>query len=153
MFSVSRLIVAAMLLVTALVCVSCLTMAVPRTAKVDGMPPAAGPPGADTMDRRLIDTWELMYQVNDEGREERPRESTRTLIEFTDKGRVVFNRVDPKNSRRLKSRSGDYSLAKNEIRITDDVGNSVRWPYHITKEILVIVMPEEKKKFFWRRFR
>ena len=104
------------------------------------------------LDKSLADTWELLYQVNDKGDKEQPKESTRTLIEFTDKGQVIFNRTD-KESPDTKSRSGKYSLDKTEISITDDLGNTVKWPYQITGDTLVLFMPEVNKKFFWRRFR
>jgi hypothetical protein len=128
-------------------------MTAPKTAQVEAPPPKSEAPATEATDNRLVDTWELLYQVDDKGSEEVPKESTRTLIEFTRRGQVIFNRVDPKKAGSLKSRSGTYSLADNEIRITDDVGNSVRWPYKITGDRLVIMMPKAKKKFFLRRFR
>jgi hypothetical protein len=103
-------------------------------------------------DKGLVDTWELLYQVNENGDEERPKDATRTLIEFTKNGRVIFNRIDNENSDRVKSRTGKYSLDKAEISITDDDGNTVKWPYQILGDTLVLVMPEAKKKFHWRRF-
>ncbi len=63
------------------------------------------------------------------GDEERPREGTRTLIEFTDKGQVIFNRMDKDNSDKMKSQTGKYALDNNGITITDDAGNTVKWPY------------------------
>jgi hypothetical protein len=53
----------------------------------------------------------------------------------------------------LMSRTGKYALDKEEISITDDVGNTVKWPYQVNADTLVIVMPEVKKKFYWRRFK
>ena len=76
---------------------------------------------------------------------------SRTLIEFTDNGRVVFNRMDKETTDSSKSRSGQFSLVKDEISITDDAGNTVQWPYQITGDTLVLVMPEVKKKFYWQR--
>ena len=61
--------------------------------------------------------------------------------------------MDKENSDKMKSRTGKYALDKNEISITDDMGNTVKWPYQVTADTLVIVMPEVKKKFYWRRFR
>ena len=126
-------------------------------------PPEATKPGRDLTesgrtdleptDNRLVDTWELMYQVNDKGDEKRPTEASRTLIEFTKAGKVIFNRVDSEDTKRTKSRTGKYYLSNDEIRITDDMGNSVRWPYKITGDTLVIMMPEAKKRFLWRRFK
>jgi hypothetical protein len=115
--------------------------------------PPSGEPSQAASDKNLLDTWELLYQVNEKGDEERPRDATRTLIEFTDKGQVIFNRMDKENSDKMKSRTGKYALDKSEINITDDVGNTVKWPYQITGDTLMIVMPEVKKKFYWRRFR
>lgn len=104
-------------------------------------------------DKALVDTWELQYQVNDKGDQEKPREATKTLIEFTNGGQVVFNRMDKENSDATKSRTGKYSLEKSEISITDDMGNTVKWPYQIAGDQLVIFMPEVNKKFYWRRNR
>jgi hypothetical protein len=100
-----------------------------------------------------VDTWELLYLVDDKGEETRPREHTRTLIEFTDKGQVIFNRLARDNADETKSRTGKYTIERDQILITDDVGNSSKWPYQLAGDTLVIAMPESNKKFFWRRFR
>jgi hypothetical protein len=105
------------------------------------------------VDKKLVDTWELLYQTNDKGDQERPPEDVRTLMEFTDKGQVIFNRIDKEHSDKLVSRTGKFALDKEEINITDDRGNTVKWPYQVNADTLVIVMPEVKKKFYWRRFR
>jgi hypothetical protein len=136
----------------ALLCASCITTTLPKSARVEPSP-SSGEPSQASSDKNLLDTWELLYQVNEKGDEERPRDATRTLIEFTDKGQVIFNRMDKENSDKMKSRTGKYALDKSEINITDDVGNTVKWPYQITGDTLMIVMPEVKKKFYWRRFR
>jgi len=136
---------------------SCLTTSLPKSARVE--PNTSSPTASASTtpqglpDKKLVDTWELQYQVNDKGDEERPREATRTLIEFTDRGQVVFNRMDKENSDKMKSRSGRYAVEKEEISITDDAGNTVRWPYQVVGDTLVLVMPEVKKKFYWRRYR
>lgn len=136
---------------------SCLTTSLPKSARVE--PNTTSPTASASTtpqgspDKKLVDTWELLYQVNDKGDEERPREATRTLIEFTDRGQVVFNRMDKENSDKMKSRSGKYAVEKEEISITDDAGNTVRWPYQVVGDTLVLVMPEVKKKFYWRRYR
>jgi len=133
-------------------------MGAPKTAKVEPNTQApevsqrSAPSGAPS-DKKLVDTWELQYEVNDKGDERRPREATRTLIEFTDGGQVIFNRVDKEESDRMKSRSGKYAVEKDEISITDDAGNNVKWPYQVVGDTLVLVMPEVKKKFYWRRYR
>jgi hypothetical protein len=133
-------------------CASCLTMTMPKSARVD---PGAPPSGTTepTVDKNLVDTWELLYQVNDKGDQEPPKEGTRTLIEFTNKGKVIFNRIDKEHSDKMMSRPGKYALEKEEISITDDSGNTVKWPYQVSTDTLVISMPEVKKKFYWRRFR
>jgi ankyrin repeat protein len=116
--------------------------------------PAAGPGSAErTVDNNLIGTWELLYLVDKEGNQERPRQDTRTLCEFTDKGQVIFVRIDEDKSDERKNRTGKYALDGNKISITDDVGNTVHWPYQISGDTLVIDMPESKKKFYWGRFR
>ena len=116
---------------------------------------SAAPSGSPdrTIDTNLLDTWELLYQVNERGDEERPMEGKRTLMEFTDKGQLIFNRVDKDNPDKMKTRTGKYALDKNVINITDDVGNTVHWPYQISGDTLVIDMPEKKIKLYWRRFR
>lgn len=133
-------------------CTSCLTMTMPKSPRVEPGTPSSGTAEA-AVDKNLVDTWELLYQVNDKGEEERPREATRTLIEFTNRGQVIFNRIDKEHSDAMKSRTGKYALEKEEISITDDVGNTVKWPYQVSSDTLIITMPEVKKKFHWRRFR
>ncbi len=132
-------------------CVSCVGTSVSKIARVD--PGVTGSAASETGDKGIVDTWELLYQVNENGDEERPREGTRTLLEFTKGGQVIFNRVDNENSARVKTQTGKYSVDKAEINIADEEGNSVRWPYQITGDNLVLSMPEKKKKFHWRRFR
>ena len=131
-------------------------MSLPKSAKVEPPPAAASTEPLTTgvgLDRGLVDTWELLYQVDNRGDQQRPREATRTLIEFTDKGQIIFNRLDKDTSSQLKSRTGTYSLDGEQINIVDDVGNSAKWPYQLTEDTLTIVMPELEKKFYWRRFR
>jgi hypothetical protein len=130
-------------------CASCVGTGLSKSAKLEPGVSSSEGPG----DKGLVDTWELLFQVNEKGDEERPKEATRTLIEFTKNGQVIFNRIDNENSDRVKSRKGKYSLDKTEISITDDDGNTVKWPYQIIGDTLVLVMPEAKKKFHWRRFR
>jgi len=138
-----------------LLCISCLTASLPKSAKVEPTPPPseAGSGQSTVEDKSLVDTWELLYQLNEKGEEERPRESTRTLIEFTEQGKVIFNRVEREHADSVKKRSGKFTLNGNEISITDDVGNTVKWPYQVTGDTLVLTMPEIKKKFYWRRYR
>ncbi len=145
----SRRVMAVVACLAALSCASCLTMTMPRTARVE---PGATATGGSS-DKRIVDTWELLYQTDDKGDKQLPTEGTRTLIEFTDKGRVIFNRIDKDNSDRVKNRTGKYSQENNEIVITDDSGNNVRWTYNVKDDTLVITAPELKKTFHWRRFR
>lgn len=116
------------------------------------------------MDKKLVDTWELLHMVDDKGQEKRPLDNTRTLIEFTEKGSMIVNRVDgdkPENGKAaeggapgvLKSSTGKYLVEKDEISITDDRGHSVRWPYKITGDTLVLSMPDKQWKLFLRRLR
>ncbi|HMK36228.1 MAG TPA: hypothetical protein VK463_14235 [Desulfomonilaceae bacterium] len=135
----------------AFLCTSCLTMTMPKGGGVEPMAKSGTAEAA--VDQKLVDTWELLYQVNDKGEQEHPREATRTLIEFNTKGQVIFNRVDQTQSDAMKSRTGKFALDKDLIRITDDVGNTVKWPYQVNGDTLMIAMPEVNKKFFWRRFR
>ncbi len=146
-----RRVIGVVICLTSLLCASCLSVTAPKSPQVEPNPNPGGQALAN-LDKSLADTWELLYLVNDKGEKEPPKESTRTLIEFTDKGQVIFNRTD-KESPDTKSRSGKYSLDKTEISITDDLGNTVKWPYQITGDTLVLFMPEVNKKFFWRRFR
>ena len=148
----SKRTIGAAVCLVALLCASCITTTLPKSARVEPSP-SSGEPSQASSDKNLLDTWELLYQVNEKGDEERPRDATRTLIEFTDKGQVIFNRMDKENSDKMKSRTGKYALDKSDINITDDVGNTVKWPYQINGDTLMIVMPEVKKKFYWRRFR
>jgi hypothetical protein len=136
-----------------LLCASCITMSLPKSARLEPGSSAtqASPSSGTTRDKGIVDKWELLYQVNDKGGEERPRESTRTLIEFTENGKVVFDRIDKESTDARKSRSGQYAMANDEISITDDAGNTVQWPYQVNGDTLVLVMPEVKKKFYWRR--
>lgn len=146
-----RRVIGVLICLAPLLCASCLSVTAPKSPQVEPAPSSGGKSLAN-LDKSLADTWELLYQVNDKGDKEQPKESTRTLIEFTDKGQVIFNRTD-KESPDTKSRSGKYTLDKTEISITDDLGNTVKWPYQITGDTLVLFMPEVNKKFFWRRFR
>jgi len=137
-------------------CSSCLTTTLPKSVAVEGAT-TSGPKTADNAkdakEKSLLDKWELQYQVNDKGVQEKPRESTRTLIEFFEDGKVFFDRSDKDKADARKSRKGRFTVANNEISITDDAGNTVKWPYQVSGDTLVLVMPEVQKKFYWRRIR
>ncbi len=152
MLSCCRVLSTLLAITTILACVSCVGTSVSKSARVD--PGVSGSMASQIAgDKGIVDTWELLYQVNENGDEERPREGTRTLLEFTKGGQVIFNRVDNENSDRVKTQTGKYSVDKSEINIADTEGNSVRWPYDISGDTMVLSMPEKKKKFHWRRFR
>jgi hypothetical protein len=102
-------------------------------------------------DKSVVGKWELLYQINDKGERQNPKDQTKTQIEFTNNGQVMFNRFDNENSDSVKSRTGKYSVGKNQISITDDAGNTVKWPFQISGDSLIISMPEVNKKFHWRR--
>ncbi|MGC8605754.1 MAG: lipocalin family protein [Desulfomonilaceae bacterium] len=110
-------------------------------------------PSTDNSDKSVVGKWELLYQINDKGERQNPKDQTKTQIEFTDNGQVVFNRFDNENSDSVKSRTGKYSIEKGQISITDDAGNTVKWPFQVTQDSLIISMPEVNKKFHWRRIR
>lgn len=144
------------ILICALMCAfslaSCLTASLPKSARMESQATSQNT-AASNLDKGLTDKWELMYQVNDKGEEQKPRESTRTVLEFTGNGEVIFNRMDKDNTEMTKNRSGKYTLDKDQIVITDDAGNTVKWPYSITADNLMISMPEVSKKFHWKRYR
>ncbi|MBI5568468.1 MAG: lipocalin family protein [Desulfomonile tiedjei] len=134
-----------------LLCASCLSMTASKSPRVEAGPRSAS--ASSPADSRLVDTWELLSKVGPNGVEELPTEGTRTLIEFTDKGHVIFNRIDKDSSGLTRSRKGSYTVDKDEITITDDVGNTAKWTYNIADDKLVIDAPEAKEKFQLRRFR
>jgi hypothetical protein len=141
---------------TLFLCASCITTTAPNKAQVKDQqrPVASRQSTRQSVDNKIVDTWELLYQINDKGDQQLPRDNVRTLIEFTDRGQVIMNRIDKgASSPQVTSKSGNYVLRENELNITDNVGRSVRWPYRITGDSLVISMPEEKKKFYLRRYR
>jgi hypothetical protein len=118
-----------------LLCSSCLGLTATKEQ-------AAGP---------ITDTWELMYQIDEQGAQEKPPQSIRTLIEFTKNGQAVFKRIDKETSNVVKTQSGTYKVDGDRVIITDSEGPTVNWPYRITDDILVLTMPELRKKFYWRR--
>ncbi len=136
----------------ALTCASCLTASLPKNARMDSNASSENSPAAP-VDRGLTDKWELMFQINDKGEEQKPRESTRTVLEFTGNGEVIFNRMDKDSADMAKSRSGKYTVDRDQIVITDDAGNTVKWPYQVNGDNLMISMPEVSKKFHWRRYK
>ncbi len=143
----SRIVAGVLLCCTMLVCSSCFSTVAPKTAREEA--PPRRPMGP--IDKNLVSTWELIHRVNDKGEQELPNEHKRTRLEFTDKGDVIFNTTETQADGPVKSKTGTYSLNKNEITITDEVGNTVNWPYTVADDILVITMPDLNKKFYWRR--
>jgi len=129
-----------------------------RSAPIVGSaPPATSKDTSATsegiIDLNLLHTWGLLYKIDENGHEERPIEGTRTLIEFTDKGQLIFSKVDNGSSHQMKNRAGKYALNGNEISITDESGNTMQWVYQVSGDTLVIDMPDAKNKFYWGRFR
>jgi hypothetical protein len=149
----SRIIGFSVLLCITAFCASCLTASLPKSARLDDAQSSpdmsASLQGAG--DKSVVGKWELLYQLNDKGERQNPRDQTKTQIEFTDNGQVVFNRFDNEHSDNVKSRTGKFTLDKNLISITDDAGNTVKWPFQIASDSLIISMPEVNKKFHWRR--
>ena len=145
-----------LLLCVAAFCASCLTASLPKSARLDGdMQTNSGQSssGLIASEKSLLGKWELLYQVNDKGDRQNPRDQTKTQIEFTDNGQVVFSRCDNESSDTAKNRSGKYSIEKDQISITDDAGNTVKWPFQIASDALIVSMPEVNKKFHWKRIR
>ena len=64
----------AVVCLVALMCASCITTTLPKTASVEPGP-SSREPSQTSADKNLLDTWELLYQVNEKGDEERPREA------------------------------------------------------------------------------
>jgi hypothetical protein len=149
----SRIIGFSVLMCIAAFCSSCLTASLPKSARLEdaqsnpNMSASLQGPG----DKSVVGKWELLYQLNDKGERQNPRDQTKTQIEFTDNGQVVFNRIDNENADNVKSRTGKFTVDKNQISITDDAGNTVKWPFQIASDSLIISMPEVNKKFHWRR--
>ena len=54
-------------------------------------------------DKSVVGKWELLYQINDKGERRNPKDQTKTQIEFTNNGQVMFNRFDNENSDSVKS--------------------------------------------------
>ncbi|MFH0822932.1 MAG: hypothetical protein V2B18_09290 [Pseudomonadota bacterium] len=145
-----------LLLIIPLLCASCITAGVPKKADpapAGGSGEASTAASASLSGSRIVDTWELMFRVNEKGEEERPRGTSRTLVEFTDKGRVIFNRSDREESAGIKSKTGKYDLGEKEIKVTDEEGHTDQWPYRLSGDTLVIYMPQSKKEFHLRRFK
>lgn len=145
----------AIIFFAAVICVSCLTASLPKSARLESdLPPSSDhvTSGLKTSDRNILGKWELLYQINDKGDRQNPKDQTKTQIEFTDDGKINFTRLDNENTDSVKSRQGKYSVEKDQINITDDAGNTVKWPFEVASDSLVITMPEQNKKFHWRRF-
>jgi hypothetical protein len=143
---------AGIILLAVLFCASCLSLTAPKDPRVDadagGGKPIAG------LDKNLVDTWELMYLTDDDGKEIYPDKSTRTLMEFTENGRVLVNTTYKGPPETVKTHPGKYAmLGKDEISVTDKDGTTASWPYQIKKDTLVTTVLGGNKKHHWRRFR
>lgn len=130
---------------------SCVSMTLPKGGQVE---PSLKGPATYNVDKDLVNTWELLYQINDKGEKDLvAADKPRTLIEFTDKGRVIFNKIYRDSPNALTSHQGSYSVDKGFINITDHKGRTSQWPYEVNGETLMTSMPDLKLKFFWRRSR
>lgn len=127
------------LLSNILICSSCVSLVVPKGE------------GDTQYNKNLIDTWELMYQVDKNGDVSNPRKNIRVLMEFTDKGNFFLNWFDSDTSETLKSRSGRYTTEGNRVTIEDKDGNTDTWPYAFEDGKLVLALPAENKRFVWQR--
>ncbi len=159
------------------VCASCLSMTMPKKEPWTASDTSSQETEAVAVsDNRIVDTWELLYQVDESGEQQLPREGTRTLVEFTPNGRLIYNRVDrtrpvqvsaesesggyswpwqgskEESPPRLKTQTGTYRVQEGELNVTDGTNNT-RWPYRIVGDTLVIVIPKKKKQLHFRRFR
>jgi hypothetical protein len=142
---------AGIMLMAVLLCVSCLSLTAPKDPRGDsdggGGKPIAG------LDKNLVDTWELMSLTDDKGEQLFPAKSTRTLMEFTDTGRVIVNKTHKGPPETIKTDSGKYAmLGKDEISVTDKEGTAT-WPYHISGDTLEVTVQGGHMKHYWRRFR
>jgi hypothetical protein len=118
-------------------CVSCLGLGIPKTSGLES--PASLPEGE--IDERLIGTWEVQYRQTDNGSKEYVR--SRTLIEFTDKGELIFNRVDREKEDQLKTEAGRYTVVGDSIIVLDTQGHRGRWQYKVSEDNLVIMMSDK----------
>lgn len=149
--SAMRRVVEVMICLIPLLWASCVTMSLPKTGQGDS---GLKGPATYNVDKNLVSTWELLYQINDKGEKGLgPPDKPRVLIEFTDKGRVIFNKIYPDKPNALTKHQGTYTVDKGFITITDHKGQTSQWPYEVNGETLVTAMPERKEKFYWRRTR
>ncbi len=141
-------------LLAVLLCASCLSLTAPKDARVEPDSPS-GVQAIAGLDKNLVDTWELMYLTDEAGTKKYPDASTRTLMEFTNSGKVIVNKTYKGPPETVKTTDpGKYSmLAKGEISVTDKDGTTATWPYQISGDTLEITVVGENKKHYWRRFR
>ncbi len=142
----------------ATLCSSCLFMTGTQSARVKNPSGPENKPKQEAggvADPRVVGTWELLYRMDDNGKETPPRQGTRTLIEFTDNGDVIFNRSDRGGSDRVKSRTGRYTVNDDTLNITDDSGYSAKITYRMAGDTLItsMVVEDRPTEFYWRRYR
>ncbi len=118
-------------------CASCLALGIPKTPGLES--PASLPEGE--IDERLIGTWEVQYRQSENGSKEYVW--SRTLIEFTDKGELIFNRVDREKEDKLKTETGRYTVVGDSIIVLDTEGHRGRWQYEVSEDNLVIMMSDK----------
>jgi hypothetical protein len=131
------------ILLSALLCCSCLGIGV-KNPQVDG---DSGQ--FQVKDPKLVDKWELQYQVGDDGAQAKP-DKNRVLLEFTKSGQVILNIMDRENPSEVNTPTkGNYTTENGEITVTDK--GLEKWPYSVKGDTLRIYMPGKKQSFYWKR--
>ncbi len=127
------------LLICSLMCCSCVSLVAPK-----------GETEANYSDS-LIDTWELMYQIDENGEKKLPGdENVKLLMKFSEDGQLYESYYDVKESRELKSESISYKVQGNKLIIKDNKGNTATWVYSF-KDGNLIILWSSNKRFVWRR--
>lgn len=127
------------LLICSLICCSCVSLVVPK----DEQNPQSG--------ESLIDTWELLYQIDEKGQKKLPGdENVKLLMRFSDDGRLYESYYDVKESKEIKSESISYRVQGNKLIIKDNKGNTATWIYSF-KDGKLIILWSTNKRFVWRR--
>jgi hypothetical protein len=111
------------------------------------------PKGAENLEpsEKLIDTWELMYQINEQGQRIDPGDDIRVLMQFTEDGRILMNWFDVKTSETLRSIDGSFKIEGDKVTIRVQAGNEKAWPYSFKDGKLILLWPSKNLSFIWRR--
>ncbi len=112
---------------------------------------AQGETSAGDLESRLVGAWELIYWTNDKGEQQLPTNNSRTFLEFTDKGEVVFTGIGPRDPGTAGLKSGTYRLDNDEISVTDGTGQTAKWSYTVADDVLRVGLPEKQGGLYWRR--